>query len=254
VTWVEQLATKKVHVGAFHTIAVSSKGFSKPAIKAAALHGIGIRTINEVTDHDILNWVHSLEVEVVDTSCELGKLALVYEGDHAGAHLDAGSAAQWTLHGWAARIFHDLTKGEDLSLAELVSRAVPKQRLPFSPSASLTVTLPPQSGATFSNDPLAFLAIGVPRDGTTLERTFWIDFIDESIAAATTHGMLKLSRLGFEVTLSSSRQLVPATRILSYSNEQATIAHIAEREVELQANGDRIVITQHRLDSNPRDA
>ena len=35
VTWIEQLATKQTHIGAAHTIAVSSTGFSAPAMKAA---------------------------------------------------------------------------------------------------------------------------------------------------------------------------------------------------------------------------
>ena len=48
VTWIEQLATKRHHVGATATIAVSSEGFSEPAIKAAGVHGIETRIIGEM--------------------------------------------------------------------------------------------------------------------------------------------------------------------------------------------------------------
>ena len=50
VTWIEQLATKQRQIGAAHTIAVSSTGFSGPASKAARMHGISTRVIDEVSD------------------------------------------------------------------------------------------------------------------------------------------------------------------------------------------------------------
>src|SRR4051812_30622967 len=56
VTWIEQLITKKASIGASHTIAVSSIGFSELATKLANRGGIGIRTISDVTDKTILEW------------------------------------------------------------------------------------------------------------------------------------------------------------------------------------------------------
>lgn len=53
VTWIEQLATKKLALGAMRTIAVSSSGFSRQAQNAAAHYGIALRLVSEVTVTDI---------------------------------------------------------------------------------------------------------------------------------------------------------------------------------------------------------
>ena len=53
VTWIEQLATKKRAIGADHTIAVSTSGFSKNAQKVAADYGISLRKISEVGIEEI---------------------------------------------------------------------------------------------------------------------------------------------------------------------------------------------------------
>ena len=53
VTWIEQLATKKTNIGAVHTIAVSSSGFSDEAKALAAHHGIDLRHASEVSAAEI---------------------------------------------------------------------------------------------------------------------------------------------------------------------------------------------------------
>ena len=61
-TWMEQLVTKKHKIGAAKTIAVSSSGFTEPAIKTAHYYGIEIRKIEEITPNDICGW---LEIESI---------------------------------------------------------------------------------------------------------------------------------------------------------------------------------------------
>ncbi len=53
VTWIEQLATKKTNIGAVHTIAVSSSGFSDEAKAVAAHHGVDLRHLSEVSAAEI---------------------------------------------------------------------------------------------------------------------------------------------------------------------------------------------------------
>jgi hypothetical protein len=55
-TWIEQLAKKREKIGAAKTIAVSSRGFSAPALKTAELSGIEARTISEITREDVADW------------------------------------------------------------------------------------------------------------------------------------------------------------------------------------------------------
>jgi hypothetical protein len=53
VTWIEQLATKKANIGAVHTIAVSSAGFSDEAKILAAHLGIDLRHLSDVSAAEI---------------------------------------------------------------------------------------------------------------------------------------------------------------------------------------------------------
>ena len=55
-TWIEQLATKKQKIGANLTIAVSSKGFTKPAIKSSEALGIELRQLHDLSVQSISNW------------------------------------------------------------------------------------------------------------------------------------------------------------------------------------------------------
>jgi hypothetical protein len=53
VTWIEQLAAKKLSLGADRTIAVSASGFSADAEKVAHQRGISLRKLSEVSVQDI---------------------------------------------------------------------------------------------------------------------------------------------------------------------------------------------------------
>lgn len=95
VTWIEQLATKQKQIGADHTIAVSSAGFSEPALAAARMHGISARIVDDITDNEIPEWVEGLEVEEVETQCLVGPLVLTYFENTQDPMLDALSLQLW---------------------------------------------------------------------------------------------------------------------------------------------------------------
>lgn len=241
VTWIEQLATKRDHIGAAHTIAVSSTGFSAPAILAAKRHGISTRVIGELSDTDILEWIDQVEIEEVNTDCQLGRLHLVYEGDHPGAHLDPAMEREWTQRGFDARIFTEQATGSHLSLVDLIRRAAQAKGRPVEVGPTLvTVTLAPLASISYSDDPLTVLARDVPADGSSVERMHWIEVTERELAMETTSGILNLTRVGFEITMSSSRRRVPASRIVSYSDDEKGIVNVAEHHFE------RLIITQHR--------
>src|SRR6266545_2767608 len=103
VTWIEQLATKQKHVGATHTVAVSSTGFSEPALTAARIHGISTRTIEDITDTEIQAWAEKLEIEEIETECQLGRMALTYFATPEGTvELDAGARRTGATQGSAS--------------------------------------------------------------------------------------------------------------------------------------------------------
>lgn len=57
VTWIEQLAKKRLNLGAAQTIAVASSGFSTEAENEARLSGIFLRQIEEVSAADVESWL-----------------------------------------------------------------------------------------------------------------------------------------------------------------------------------------------------
>jgi hypothetical protein len=56
VTWIEQLSKKRESVGADKAVAVSSSGFSEPAIFKASKENIELRTLNKIDPEEIGNW------------------------------------------------------------------------------------------------------------------------------------------------------------------------------------------------------
>jgi hypothetical protein len=154
VTWIEQLATKRDHIGAAHTIAVSSTGFSGPAILAAKRHGISTRIIGELSDTDMREWIDEVEIEEIYTACQLGRLHLVYEGDHKSAHMDPVVERTWTEHGFDAKIFTERSTGSHLSLVDLIRRAALAGRSTPAEPRLVTVTLAPMASLSCSDDPL----------------------------------------------------------------------------------------------------
>ncbi len=63
-TWVDELVGKRDDVGADKAVAVSGAGFSRAAKTAARAQGIALRTLEEVTDQDVLDWVRMSELHV----------------------------------------------------------------------------------------------------------------------------------------------------------------------------------------------
>ena len=95
VTWIEQLATKRAKVGAAKIIAVSERGFSKPAIQSAARYAIELRVLGEITSEIIDEWalpeplVHAyclVESLRCDVTLQTGQTAAIDEMDARFSH------------------------------------------------------------------------------------------------------------------------------------------------------------------------
>jgi hypothetical protein len=59
VTWIEQVAQKRESIGAAITVAVSSSGFSAPALTKAAQLGVATRTLTDATAGDLVSWLRT---------------------------------------------------------------------------------------------------------------------------------------------------------------------------------------------------
>ena len=78
VTWIEQLATKRAHIGADRTIAVSSTEFTEAAKRAGAAHNISLRRISEFADDQIRDLANSIEVTIGFIEFTLGCMAITF--------------------------------------------------------------------------------------------------------------------------------------------------------------------------------
>ena len=76
VRWIEQLAEKKRSIGASMTLAVSSSGFSDPAMKKASAVDIEIRTLSDMAAEDFRQWLAVQHVVLDVREWSLSELAL----------------------------------------------------------------------------------------------------------------------------------------------------------------------------------
>lgn len=121
-TWIEQLATKRHNIGAAKTVAVSSSGFTQPAIECAESHGIEIRLIDEITDEDILAWANKLEISVAKATYKLGSLHIeAHKGnDMIEPRLEPAVGEDYRRHGLNAGVITRNRDGTKLSIAKLL--------------------------------------------------------------------------------------------------------------------------------------
>jgi hypothetical protein len=75
--WIEQLASKRDKIGATRTIAVSSKGFTKSAVKSAAHFGILLRTATELQGEEFSRAILGLSMGATVTDYRAKVLAIL---------------------------------------------------------------------------------------------------------------------------------------------------------------------------------
>jgi hypothetical protein len=249
VTWIEQLATKKAAIGAMHTIAVSSKGFSEEALTQARLLGIGTRLCEDVKDADILSWANELTVIDGRKDLRLGEQVEMhwYEGPGGTVDLDPTVALQLKELGWKAPIFLEQPDGQARTLLDIIVKAHPPAT---DDEGQGLVAAMPQAGVAFFS-PTTMAAWGRTfKDGET--RRDFIDCPRGEYLVETSAGRLSLKRIIFEVIAKSIISAVPLERVVEYSDDGQTIGIFAERRVRWE--GEEWVITTRHPQPPPRNA
>jgi hypothetical protein len=233
VTWIEQLATKRVHIGADRTIAVSSSPFTAAALRAAQAHGISTRLISEISDEEIRSFTDQLEVTVESIELSLLRMQLTYsEVLPRSPVLDPGAASAWNADCWNAQIFHVAGGDRPVSLTELIHRAG-KCATAAPTGAAVTVTVPPKSSFTIATDPLSPHLRDLPASGKPSAKHFTLIFDTERITVSTDLGIKQLRAIAFEVRATRKTELVPPRRIGEYASDEKLITRFVEREVKL---------------------
>lgn len=233
VTWIEQLATKRSHVGADRTIAVSSSPFSAAALRAAAAHGISTRLITEIADEELRSLTDQLEVTVESVELSLLQMQLTYTEvlPHCPV-LGPDAASAWTTDSWNAKIFHDDHGGPPASLADLIQKAGRTDSAATARRA-LTVTIPPKLGLTIGTDPLSIHLRDLPVNGEPATKQFTLTIDKERITVSTNLGIRQLRAITFEVQARRKSERVPPQRVGEYASHEKLITRFAERVVNL---------------------
>jgi hypothetical protein len=231
VTWIEQLATKRLHIRADRTLAVSSSPFTEAALVAAKTHGISTRLISEVTDEDIRAQVNTLEVTVHSTSLAIRQLQLHYvEHIDPSPGLAPEAAAAWATNGWDAKLFRVEGSPDQASLDDLIKLAAkPTQR-----SDLVVLQTAPQPGTSQAKgtDLLLPHLADVLSDGSTVEKNFGLTFENEKVLVLTNVGWKQLRAVEITLEVTRSGQKVPPARIGSYATESTLITNFAEHKFE----------------------
>ncbi len=133
--WIEQLVTKQRKIGATKTIAVSSKGFTKPARITAQEFGIELRTCEKVPDDQILEMLEGLSLSVTSIFKQIEELHLRVENKNKPSglvkpHLDEKMAKDkhdaviaYTTNGDEEIRLHDLIDMMDESTTSEADQA-----------------------------------------------------------------------------------------------------------------------------------
>lgn len=248
VTWIEQLATKRVHIGADRTIAVSSTDFTEAAVRAGVAHNISLRRISELTDDEIRDLTSPLEVTIGFTELTLGRMALVYRDvSDTPITLDEATENLFKSLGWDAPIFHCSDANDAVTLHDLIGRSV--RDPPGSPTTQST-SAPKSPPALFDRSPILSHLPEAPRDGSAVSKTLTLKIEDEEVSVLTDQGPKLLREISFEVTARHRSEQIPASRVADYSDERRIVGRFTEYEVHL--GGDRYlrVISHPTIESN----
>lgn len=206
VRWIEQLAEKQRSIRASITIAVSSSGFTAPAIKKAEMLGIQLRTLSDATTDDFIRWLKFQSVELVMDLSELNSISLELYDAPADAEPSPALQQLVAKDGAAARIIVRKFDGLKPSIDELLDLW---ER---------------------TNGPLPFGEL--PTDGTKVPFNIHQRVDRDLLQVETTHGVYDVRILHMGLLLSRSKQQIPFSQLSQYSDPTRHLVQSAEWKMD----------------------
>jgi len=195
VTWIEQIIRKKDSIGASATIAVSSTGFTGPALVLARQMGIQTRTLLDVSQAEASRWIEDISISVEFRQWRFTRLELVFIDAPADTQLAPDFAAQIEKQGYEATIAYREADRKPLVLGDVGGQFVQHGMYPPIPGVR----------------PFGVVA---PNDGTYL--------------VPTINGDFPLARVQLEVEVTNVWQPIPVRKAFEYANEHGPIVQVAE--------------------------
>ena len=205
VTWIEQLAEKKRSVGAAITIAVSSSGFSKPAVAKAAALGIQVRTLREATVEELIGWLKIQHVDLDLAEFTLSSLAIELYDAKEGTELSSEVQDSFRELGIRAKIFERNTDGRRYHVENLL------------------IEWDKRNGSFFPED--------LPEETEPIFQTLHQPFERGSLQCETTHGKLDVQVVHIKLASTRKKSRVPFSRLFEYSSPESPLIQTAESQL-----------------------
>jgi hypothetical protein len=207
VRWIEQLAEKKRSVGAAMTMAVSSSGFSEPALKKAAATGIEIRTLTDATPDEFVQWLKFQNVVLQLNEWTLADLALdLYDGPKGppppDTELSPSAQQLFRENGPLAPILVRNSDGRSFHIDNILTEWCKR------------------NGTFFPPD--------LPADGNKVRRNLHQPLERNCLHVETTNGNFDIRILHMSLWLSRSTKLVPVSKLAEYSDPSSALVQTAE--------------------------
>lgn len=199
VTWIEQLATKAKDVRAMRVLAVSSSRFSKGAQLKATHYGIELRTMDEISNEDLQNWiVPSSLITIVQRHSIVGMTLISRDALLENMHLHFDSNAKYFIH----------ANGQQLSTNDLFN-GIPK----------LGSYWPPDNEQQVKK-----------------MQKFLVDLREASVFFKVGQQLAKIDGIKMQVELWNDIQETPSMKMFTYSSEHERLVGGSKFRVMLKGN------------------
>lgn len=227
VRWIEQIAEKKRSVGASITLAVSSSGFSEPAIRKGSVTGIEIRTLTDATAEDFVRWLAVQDVVLDVSEWSLVGLGLELYDAPDDAELTPEFLRTLREHGPQALIFVRNSDGKRFHVENILIEW--EKRNP------------------------SFLGADLPPDGTKIPRNLHQPFERGLFHVETTQGNLDVHVMHIALLVHRTKTRVPVSKLKQYSNGASPLVQSAEWRLrenlhlslhrDLESNDTKIIVS-----------
>lgn len=202
VRWIEQLAEKQRSIGASATVAVSSSGFSQPAIIKANAVGIQVRVLTDATADDFVQWLKFQNVRLDINEWALAQVDLELYDAAEDSELSPESQELFRQHGPLAPILIRNSDGRRYHIENIL------------------LEWEKRNGSFFPRD--------LRSDGTKVRRNLHQPLDRDVLHVETTKGKYDVRIINIGLLLSRSRSQVPLARLAEYADADSTLVQTAE--------------------------
>jgi hypothetical protein len=210
VTWIEQIANKRISVGASKAVAISQTGFTKGAKSKAQVLNVELRTLDQLTLEDINNWFLASSVYLWKNIYQI--IAANLELANPNENLRLNSTIEIKTN---ENLFVN-SKGDKFSLENIVLEFINQH-------PNIYDDIPP------NYDPVS--------------RLIHIDLID--VFLVWQEELYRVSKALLSIKLWTELKEIPPSSILQYTKPDGLLAQTVSFEMDI--NDKKIELSAHRV-------